>query len=76
MIQHISNSLRKSTKRLSQPDIFFYCGLWMLVLLFCGTMEQKYIGLWQAKLKYFSSFFFGFMVFHYLLDGQSWELSL
>ena len=50
----------KSAKRLSQPDIFFYCGLWMLVLLFCGTIEQKYIGLWQAQSKYFSSFFFSF----------------
>ena len=48
----------KKTKRLAQPDIFFYCGLYLLVLLFCGTIEQKYIGLYQAQSKYFSSFFF------------------
>ena len=46
--------------RLSQPDIFFYCGLYLLVLLFCGTIAQKYIGLYQAQSKYFSSFFFWF----------------
>ena len=63
MIQHIFYYIGKITKRLSQPDIFFYCGLWMLVLLFCGTIEQKYIGLWQAQSKYFSSFFFWFYGF-------------
>ena len=55
--------IKKITKRLSQPDVFFYCGLWMLVLLFCGTIEQKYIGLWQAQSKYFSSLFFWFFAF-------------
>lgn len=60
MIQYILHYIGKNAKRLSQPDIFFYCGLWMLVLLFCGTIEQKYIGLWQAQSKYFSSFFFLF----------------
>ena len=58
--QYILCYMGKIAKRLSQPDIFFYCGLWMLVLLFCGTIEQKYIGLWQAQSKYFSSFFFLF----------------
>ena len=52
--------LKKISQRLSQPDVFFYCGLWMLVLLFCGTIEQKYIGLYQAQSKYFSAFFFWF----------------
>lgn len=50
--------IKKTTKRLSQPDVFFYCGLWLLVLLVCGTVEQKYIGLYQAQSKYFSAFFF------------------
>lgn len=63
MTQYILHYIGKSAKRLSQPDIFFYCGLWMLVLLFCGTIEQKYIGLWQAQSKYFSSFFFWFYGF-------------
>ena len=52
--------IKKIFYRLSQPDIFFYCGLYLLVLLFCGTIAQKYIGLYQAQSKYFSSFFFWF----------------
>ncbi len=63
MIKYILCYFKKVAKRLSQPDVFFYCGLWMLVLLFCGTIEQKYIGLWQAQSKYFSSFFFWFYSF-------------
>ena len=54
------NFIRKTAEKLSQPDVFFYCGLWLLVLLFCGTIAQKYIGLYQAQSKYFSSFFFWF----------------
>ena len=53
-------NINKIFHRLSQPDIFFYCGLYLLVLLFCGTIAQKYIGLYQAQSKYFSSFFFWF----------------
>lgn len=53
-------SIKKIAERISQPDTFFYCGLWLLVLLFCGTIEQKYIGLYQAQSKYFSAFFFKF----------------
>ena len=48
----------KGLKRLSRPDVFFYCGLWMMFLLVIGTISQKYIGLYQAQLKYFSSFVF------------------
>ena len=56
---------------MSQPDIFFYCGLWLLVLLFCGTIEQKYIGLYQAKAKYFSSFLFWF---HFIPLPAGWTV--
>ncbi len=52
--------LLKVGKRLARPDIFFYCGLWMMVLLVAGTLSQKYIGLYQARLKFFSSFVFWF----------------
>ena len=47
-------------RRLTRPDVFFYCGLWMMVLLMAGTISQKYIGLYQARLKFFSSFLFWF----------------
>ena len=52
--------LIKISKRLSYPDIFFYCGIWMMILLVSGTISQKYIGLYQAQLKFFSSFLFWF----------------
>ena len=52
--------LIKISKRLSYPDIFFYCGIWMIILLISGTISQKYIGLYQAQLKFFSSFLFWF----------------
>ncbi len=51
-------SLIKIGKRLAGPDVFFYCGLYMMILLFIGTISQKYIGLYQSQVKYFSSFFF------------------
>ena len=53
-------NIKKIIHRLSQPDVFFYCGLYLLFLLFCGTIAQKYIGLYEAQSKYFSSFFFWF----------------
>jgi len=56
----IQKHILRITKRLAQPDIFFYCGLWLLVLLCYGTVSQKYIGLYQAQHQFFSSFFFWF----------------
>lgn len=52
--------IKNITYKLAQPHVFFYCGLWFLVLLCFGTIEQKYIGLYQAQAKYFSSFYFWF----------------
>ncbi|MDE0118520.1 MAG: cytochrome c biogenesis protein ResB [Bdellovibrionales bacterium] len=52
--------LIKIGKRLSRPDIFFYCGIWMMFLLIVGTISQKYMGLYQAQLNFFSSFIFWF----------------
>ena len=60
ILKKINNFFIKLAKRLSRPDVFFYWGLWMIVLLVIGTVSQKYIGLYQAQLKYFSSFFFSF----------------
>ena len=42
---------------LANPEIFFYTALWMIVLLIFGTIDQKYIGLYLAQEKYFSSWF-------------------
>jgi len=37
------------------PKLFFFCLIWLCVLLFWGTVAQKYIGLYQAQEKFFSS---------------------
>ena len=42
---------------LASPEIFFYTALWMIVILIFGTVDQKYIGLYLAQHKYFSSWF-------------------
>ena len=55
---HIVKLLAQAGRRLARPDVFFYCGLWMILLLVAGTISQKYIGLYQARLKFFSSFVF------------------
>ena len=52
--------LIKWGRSLAHPRVFFYCGLWMMVLLIAGTISQKYIGLYQARLQFFSSFVFWF----------------
>lgn len=51
-------SLEEITKPFSSPKLVFYCLGWMMVILFLGTLDQKNIGLYQAQLKYFSSFTF------------------
>ena len=41
--------------KLSDPKIFVITIIWLMVLVFFGTIEQKYIGLYAAQNKYFSS---------------------
>lgn len=48
--------INKIFKGLSDTRIFFWCTLWLMVLLFIGTVAQKDIGLHQAQMKYFSSY--------------------
>jgi hypothetical protein len=45
----------KWVKALYSPKVFFFCLIWLCILLFWGTVDQKYIGLYQAQEKYFSS---------------------
>ena len=60
-LHKISFLLKKSSlQKLAHPKIFFYAGLWMMLLLVVGTFSQQEIGLYQAQAKYFSSFFFWF----------------
>ncbi len=49
----------KDTKELAllltKPQIVFYTMIWLMVLLFVGTVAQKYIGLYRAQNMFFSS---------------------
>jgi hypothetical protein len=48
--------------KLADARIFFYCLIWLMILLFVGTIAQKYIGLYQAQHYFFSSFITWFWV--------------
>jgi len=48
--------IKKLLLALADTRIFFWATLWLIVLLFVGTIAQKDIGLHQAQLRYFSSF--------------------
>ena len=50
--------INKLTKVITSPLIFSYTVLWMIVLVFFGTIAQKDIGLYASQVKYFSSYFF------------------
>ena len=45
-------------KLISSPKIFSYTVLWMIILVFFGTLAQKDIGLYESQMRYFSSYFF------------------
>ncbi len=40
---------------LANPQVVFYTMIWLMVLLFVGTIAQKYIGLYAAQSMFFSS---------------------
>ena len=42
-------------KLLCATDAFYYSTLWLLALLVCGTLAQRYVGLYLAQERYFSS---------------------
>jgi hypothetical protein len=47
--------MKKFIKLVSNPKIFVFTIIWLMVLVFVGTVEQKDIGLFAAQNKYFSS---------------------
>ena len=60
MDQYLKNYL----KIIGSPKIFVYTVIWMMILVFIGTVVQKDIGLYAAQQQYFSSWinlFFGFI---------------
>ena len=57
-------SFKKYINTVGSPKIFVYTVIWMMVLVFIGTIVQKDVGLYAAQKKYFSSWFimlFGFI---------------
>ena len=49
--------LKKYFKIVGSPKIFVFTVIWMMVLVFIGTIVQKDIGLYAAQMQYFSSWF-------------------
>lgn len=48
-------SFKKIIKIVSNPKVFVFTIIWLMILVFIGTIEQKDIGLFAAQNKYFSS---------------------
>ena len=51
----MNNKINKIVKIISNPKMFVFTIIWLMVLVFFGTIEQKYIGLFAAQNKYFLS---------------------
>tara|TARA_B100000945_G_scaffold195403_1_gene157050 strand:+ start:350 stop:1492 length:1143 start_codon:yes stop_codon:yes gene_type:complete len=60
----------KISKLISSPLIFSYTVLWLIVLVFFGTIAQKDIGLYASQMKYFSSYYFTILGFIPLPGGR------
>lgn len=56
-------------KKIASAKIFFYCSIWLIVLLVIGTIVQKDIGLYRSQQIYFSSWFLNYEFF-YLPGGR------
>jgi len=54
MVKKIQQLSQNILVFLSRTDLFFYAMLWLMVLLFIGTVNQKFIGLYAAQEAYFS----------------------
>jgi hypothetical protein len=49
--------MKDYTKIIGSPKIFSFTVMWMIILVFIGTVVQKDIGLYAAQTQYFSSWF-------------------
>lgn len=56
--KNISQRLRQYGEFWAHPRTFCYSLAWLIVLVVVGTVAQRYVGLYQSQMKYFSSFFF------------------
>ncbi len=57
------NKIKNILLPLSNPSVVFYTMIWLMILLFVGTIAQKYIGLYSAQSMFFSSWviWFGYV---------------
>ena len=62
--------MKQLMKIISSPKIFSYTVVWLIVLVFFGTIAQKDIGLYASQMKYFSSYYFIFAGFLPLPGGR------
>ena len=58
----MNNKINKIVKIISNPKMFVFTIIWLMVLVFFGTIEQKDIGLFAAQNKYFLSTIIWFYV--------------
>ena len=49
--------MKENIKIIGSPKIFAFTVMWMIVLVFVGTIVQRDIGLYAAQMQYFSSWF-------------------
>lgn len=50
--------IRKIGEFCARTDIFFYTLIWLMVLTVVGTIAQRYVGLYNAQMTYFSAWIF------------------
>lgn len=50
--------LKKTGLFLARPEVVFFDLIWLMYLVFVGTIAQRSIGLYQAQAKYFSSWWY------------------
>jgi len=50
--------ITKKLRTLSSLNLFFWSTLWLIIVLIIGTIEQKYIGLFESQKTYFTSLYF------------------
>ena len=64
------SDIKQLIKFISSPKVFSYTVVWLIVLVFFGTIAQKDVGLYASQVKYFSSYYFLFAGFLPLPGGR------
>ena len=62
--------IKQFIKFISSPKVFSYTVVWLIVIVFFGTIAQKDVGLYASQVKYFSSYYFLFAGFLPLPGGR------